>query len=370
MIVKNEAAVIRRCLDSVRPFIDAWVVVDTGSTDGTQDIVRSHLDGIPGALFERPWRDFGSNRSEAIELARGRGGYLLFIDADEVLSAPPKFALPKLEADAYQLKTILGGISYYRTQIVSTALPWRWIGVLHEYLECDRPFRQERLEGLVNRPTPDGARSADPEKYAKDARLLEAALAAEPNNTRYAFYLAQSLRDAGEHEAAASAYERRAAMGGWDEEVYVARHEAAAMRERAGNAYAEVVAGYLAAYQSRPSRAESLCALARLHRLRGEFALAHLFAKQASSIRMPNDILFVDESVYRFRARDERSVAAYYCGLHDEVIALTNAMLAEGVVPDGDLDRVRRNRDLSLAAKKVASVSSGAKHGRTKPRRG
>ncbi|MGW8788902.1 glycosyltransferase, partial [Heyndrickxia sporothermodurans] len=38
MIVKNEASVIRRCLDSVRPLIDTWVIIDTGSTDGTQDI--------------------------------------------------------------------------------------------------------------------------------------------------------------------------------------------------------------------------------------------------------------------------------------------------------------------------------------------
>lgn len=39
MIVKNEAPVIRRCLDSVRPLITNWVIVDTGSTDGTQDIM-------------------------------------------------------------------------------------------------------------------------------------------------------------------------------------------------------------------------------------------------------------------------------------------------------------------------------------------
>ena len=54
MIVKNESHVIRRCLDSVRPFIDSWVIVDTGSTDGTEDIIREHLKDIPGQLHERP----------------------------------------------------------------------------------------------------------------------------------------------------------------------------------------------------------------------------------------------------------------------------------------------------------------------------
>ncbi|MEU5316418.1 glycosyltransferase [Streptomyces sp. NPDC021056] len=40
MIVKNEAHVIRRCLESVLPLVDTWVILDTGSPDGTQDIIR------------------------------------------------------------------------------------------------------------------------------------------------------------------------------------------------------------------------------------------------------------------------------------------------------------------------------------------
>ena len=93
MIVKNEALVIRRCLDSVRPIIDHWVIVDTGSTDGTQDIIREHLRDLPGELHERPWRNFAHNRSEALELARGRSDYTLIIDADDTLEIAPGTAL-------------------------------------------------------------------------------------------------------------------------------------------------------------------------------------------------------------------------------------------------------------------------------------
>ena len=58
MIVKNESGVIAGCLDSVRPFVDYVLVEDTGSTDGTQDIVRDWLrrQSLPGAVIEEPFQ--------------------------------------------------------------------------------------------------------------------------------------------------------------------------------------------------------------------------------------------------------------------------------------------------------------------------
>jgi glycosyltransferase involved in cell wall biosynthesis len=72
MIVKDEAPVIRRCLATVRPFIDFWVIVDTGSRDGTQAIISEFLQDLPGELIERPWVDFAHNRSEALAAARDK----------------------------------------------------------------------------------------------------------------------------------------------------------------------------------------------------------------------------------------------------------------------------------------------------------
>src|SRR5690606_13520574 len=97
---------------------------------------------------------------------------------------------------------------------------WRWVGVLHEHLDAGRPVAQPRVEGVWINVTPDGPRSSDPQKYAKDAAVLEQALRDEPGNARYVFYLAQSWRDAGRRDLALQHYRHRADMGGWDEEVW------------------------------------------------------------------------------------------------------------------------------------------------------
>lgn len=66
MIVKNEAHCIRRCLESVLPYITAAVIVDTGSTDGTQELISDILCEVPHSVLQRPWKDFGFNRTEAL----------------------------------------------------------------------------------------------------------------------------------------------------------------------------------------------------------------------------------------------------------------------------------------------------------------
>ena len=346
MIVKDEERVLARCLASVRPFIDHWILVDTGSTDGTMRVARESLEGIPGELHERPWRDFGTNRTEAIALARGRADYLLLIDADEELTAPPGFRLPALTHDQVLARCRIGesDTTWYRPTLARAVIPWRYEGVLHEYLTADVPHTTGRVEELLVRSYSDGARNADPtEKYRRDARLLKEALRGDPGNVRTAFYLAQSYRDAGDRARAHDAFARRAAMGGWPEEAWYALYQVAVLKEKMQRPWPETLAAYLAAYQRRPSRAEPLYDLARHYRAADEFPLAELFARAALAVPSPSDILFVEASVYAWRAADELAVATYWLGKYAESAALSARILESGAVPASHLDRVRSN---------------------------
>jgi tetratricopeptide (TPR) repeat protein len=343
MIVRDESAVIERCLASVRPWIDHWVIVDTGSRDDTRERIRRAMEGIPGELFERPWRDFGHNRTEALELAKGRADYLLFIDADETLGVAPRASWPALTQDAYSLEARFAELRYDRVSLVSTRLPWRWEGVLHEYLDAGRPVEQPRIAGFWIEVRSEGARSKDPRKFEKDAAVLEAAVAREPGNARYAFYLAQSLRDAGKLEAAREAYAKRATMGGWDEEVWYSLYQVARLAEAAGDERDRIVGAYLRAFEARPRRAEPLVALARYLRLRSEYHAAYLFAHAASMLALPGDRLFVDATAYGWWGRDELALAAFYSGRVPEAAKVWREMLSSSDLPASERPRIERN---------------------------
>ncbi len=83
LIVKNEEAVLEKCLASIRDLVDEIIVIDTGSTDGTLKIAERF--GAKIGSFE--WcDDFSAARNAALKMASSR--WALWIDADE--SLPPE----------------------------------------------------------------------------------------------------------------------------------------------------------------------------------------------------------------------------------------------------------------------------------------
>jgi glycosyltransferase involved in cell wall biosynthesis len=354
MIVKNEARVIRRCLDSVRPVIDRWVIVDTGSTDGTQDIIREHMKDVPGELHERPWRDFAHNRTESLELARPHADYTLIIDADDALEVPALESLPPLELDSYLFQISLPPIVYQRRQLVRSALPWRYVGVLHEFITCEEARTEGELPFVIHINS-DGARRCSPETYRRDAETLQAAFAAEKDpmlRSRYAFYLAQSLRDCGERERALEHYLLRSNLGHWTEEIYVSLCEAGRIMEALERPEAEIIDTYLRASRCVPTRAEAWHAASRFCRLRKRFEEGLVFASQGLQLSQPQTGLFVQPWVYRYGLLDEYSIHAYWVGDYSRSLEACLTLLGKAELPAEYRERVAQNAD--FARRKLA----------------
>src|SRR5262249_54493873 len=150
-----------------------------------------------------------------------------------------------------------------------------------------------------------------------DALLLESALLDDPDNARYVFYLAQSYRDAGDHEQALRTYRRRVDMGGWGEEVWVALYQIAQLEEKLEEPWPDVSQSYLAAYQFPSDRPEPLFRIAMHFQAAREFAVSVLFLVRAASLPLPaGNRLFIEKALYEYAIGVELAVASYYVGDH------------------------------------------------------
>ncbi len=102
IITRNEERNLARTLSSVR-FADEIVIVDSASTDRTQEIARE----FHAQVYDEPWQGFAAQKNMAI--ARCTGTWVLSLDADEELSAPLQRQIRTLlpsnpPHDAYFLK--------------------------------------------------------------------------------------------------------------------------------------------------------------------------------------------------------------------------------------------------------------------------
>ena len=225
MIVKDEAHVIEKTLENMCKYIpfSYWVISDTGSTDDTKQIITNFFknNGIPGEIVEHEWKDFSHNRNLALKSAFNKADYAFIFDADDCINGD--FKLPEvMDKDGYNLKFGKDGCVYERTLLVNNRIEWEYVGVLHEVIVCKEPGHQiVLLDGDYYLDSGRlGARNNDPNKYQKDAKILEAAFyEAEKNNDdikiRYSFYCAQSYKDCGENEKAIEWYKKRANYGAW-----------------------------------------------------------------------------------------------------------------------------------------------------------
>lgn len=312
MIVRNETANLTRCLESVVLYIDTWAIMDTGSTDGTQQLITSFFErhGIPGKLGETPFINFAQARNAALTLAQETDSdYLLFLDADmELQIIDPDFR-DGLTLDCYTVQQVLGNLSYWNRRLVRRDIPTQYVGVTHEYLDI-QGRSQTRLSTISIHDHGTGSNRSN--KFIRDLRLLRQALEEQPNNSRYRFYMAETLRYTGEYTQAIKHYAQRARMSEFPEEAWYARLQEARCLLQIKQ-YDKFIRSALAAYEVRPTRAEPLYDLAKYYRTINQYNIALIYALRGLALTQPiEDVLFVEADVYTCGLKEEISISGYY----------------------------------------------------------
>jgi hypothetical protein len=304
MIVKDEARSLRATLDSCVGAADRAVILDTGSTDGTQEIARAFA-GFPVELHEGPFVDFSTTRNRAIDLAGEASTFTLMLSGDETLHGARdlrRFCERRRRAvdGAYDLRVHFNEARYDSPRLARAAAGWRYQGVTHEvFVYPGQPAASLRVPGAHvfhdrSRVTIEAARR----KWERDLALLSAELERDPGDPRSWFYLAQTLECLGGPEdlaRARDAYEQRAQLGGWHEEVYEALYRLGRVEGLLGRPWLEVQQRYLAAHAHSPHRQEPLLAIARHYERVEDWPLAHRFASWGAALPYPERArLFVD----------------------------------------------------------------------------
>ena len=359
MIVKNEAPNIKRCLESVAPYINYYVIADTGSIDDTKKIIKEYFDekGIPGEILDHKWEDFGTNRSKVLKHCHGKVKWALMIDADDTIEG--KLPVEKFndDLDGYVVKIMRGSMVWYRAQIFNLGKKLWWFEEpLHEYAICEQPMNVSKLEGDYSwNVRTEGCRSrevnSDREKYARDYFTLKKYLEIDPQSVRKQFYAAQSAFDAQLYEVAEKEYLKRVEMGNWPEEVFYSWIRIGICREIMGRPLAEIAEAFMSAYEARPNRAEALYHLSCVYRKHERPRSAFLVASQALSIPAPTeDILFVDHSIYQWGILDEIATTAFYVGKIHMGLSACEKLLNDSYMPEIHRERIQKNKDVYLKA--------------------
>lgn len=337
MIVKDEAHIIHESLACTLPIIDTYCIVDTGSSDDTIQKIRDFYadKGIEGEIHQRPWKNFGHNRSEALALCDGKMDYILVIDADDLMGFPidgKTKLISLLETHTPGGVRIIikqGNLEYWRSQLFKANDGWKYVGVLHEYPTNGKPTAEQiqlpKEFWMESRRL--GGRNRVGNKSERDIQVLTKGLEEEPDNDRYVFYLAQSYRDAGNHREALKYYKKRFKMGRWAEEAWYAAY-------RTGECYKflknipKFEYWMQKAHLFRPWRAEPIYQLTEYFRVNSQFHKAYHYMEIGRKIKFPkDDVLFVEKFPYEGGFDYEASILDYYVKT-DKKIGLTSSVHA------------------------------------------
>jgi tetratricopeptide (TPR) repeat protein len=269
LMVRNEEGRIGRALASARPVADRWLVIDTGSTDGTEAEIRNATRGWPGQLLHRNWTDFGTNRTDLVATAAESGArWVLMLDADHELVDHDQLAvtLARTNADALQLPYTSSPLQWV-SRLLRCGPPWRYVGTVHEHLECDMRYRRQRLDNPRILDHADGASRAT--KWTRDLALLQAQTTAEPADARAWFYLGETHRGLRQPHLAAEAYLRSAEFAGPGELRYVALLYAGCLLDGLHRTK-EAIEVLRQAVRARPGRREALLQLCQVLNRHGQ----------------------------------------------------------------------------------------------------
>lgn len=346
LMVKNEEQVV---CDTLQPYVDAGIkqilVFDTGSTDFTVKRVQEFYKKNKieeGVIKQEPFVDFSVSRNRALELAREafpRTTFFLMPDAEWYIQKTDeliKFCQEhkNAEGDMFGLRLVTPSKAYFiMHRLIRAGSAAHFEYPVHEYTVGSLIKDLPEDICFEFRPTSRGVEKSKA-RLQRDLELLKKKFAEDPEETRAAFYIAQTYTELDQWDKALEWYQQRASMGGWDEETFVAQYRVGNCYEALGK-WDQAINAYHKAYSMRSTRIEPLMRIANYYLRNNELKISYVYAKAACDIELPKeDICFVEKEVYDFVRYNTMSITAWYAGdMQGGLEATQKALIYDPIAP-------------------------------------
>jgi tetratricopeptide (TPR) repeat protein len=235
MIVKNSGEVLRKCLQGIKPYIDYWTILDTGSVDQTMDIIREEMIGVDGNLYQEEFIDFATTRNRSLELSSKKCKYKIILDDSYVLNGGEKLRdfLKKRDHSSFSIK--IGNLSekvlssyYYSLRIIKTSENLRYQSKIHEYIHDPYTEYIQLDEIFINDVVDQQHVVRSNNRFKRDILLLLEEDALHPNNPRTLMYLAKTYFLLKKYEKSVEYYKKMQELKDIDREYeFIAFYEEA-----------------------------------------------------------------------------------------------------------------------------------------------
>lgn len=332
MIVKDEEKNITDCLESIKDVADEFVVVDTGSSDKTKEVVSKYTSNI----FDFKWiDDFSAARN--FSLSKATGDFILWCDADDIVENPQDILpLLKQDFDIHDFNIIYGNDNFSQARLFRNFRNIRFAGRVHEYPVLDDLF----FEIKTDLPTPQRVISHQretkvnvrhkTEKYRtedrseRNYRILKKELEEDPDNARTLFYLGNALKELKRYDEAVETYRKYLKVSIWVDEKWMAQRYIGCILQWQGK-YEGAIRELEQAIKIDDRWAESYYYIGESHFLLKNYEACIEWMLKAAEKELPLSPLWKEVSVYQsapyrylFASYDvmgDFEKAAHYCRL-------------------------------------------------------
>lgn len=323
IMVKNEESNIVQTLSPFISYIKDFLIVDTGSTDGTIKVSKQFFseNNLNGKISEIPFVDFETTRNQVLNISKREFStfkFILMLDAEwyfKNVEALIEFCLKNVDnlADFYEINLISGDILFTHSRLIAINGEAKFVSSPHEFLEGNSGGRLPSTIFIEHSPNFLGVKKTK-ERFQFDLIKLFKQYHSIKKDARNVFYLAQTYDCLGMNLEAIKYYLERITLGGFDEEIYYSYYTIGNIYRKLNNIPLSLEY-YLMAYNHRPIRIEALIEIAEHYYLNGNKVLQYLYAKMASITPLPeDDTLFINHYYHNYQSHFLITTSAFASG--------------------------------------------------------